>query len=104
MLLSAFVCPGAGQFMQRRRVAGLVFCAGFLAAFIWLMLIAGKIILDFYRMAFDFDYAPATPNLIGILPPLAIAMAFYVVNLVDVLLAQLRIARAGREQPPSIAP
>ena len=93
MLLSAVVCPGAGQFMQRRWRAGLVYATGFLVGFIWLMAAAGKIIISYYRMAFDSQYEPATPNLPAMLPPLAIALAFYLVNLFDILLAQLRISR-----------
>jgi TM2 domain-containing membrane protein YozV len=93
MLLSALVCPGAGQFMQGRWRAGLIYAAGFLWGFFWLMFAAGKIIISYYRMAFDSQYEPDTPNVWAILPPLAIALTFYLVNLFDIVLAQLRISR-----------
>ena len=99
MLLSAFVCPGAGQFMQRRWVAGLIFSSGFLIGFCWLMGVAGKIIISYYRMAFEIDYEPVTPNLMAMFPPLVIAVTFYLINLFDVLLAQLHIARAHMGTP-----
>ena len=90
--------------MQRRWVAGLVFAAGFLWGFCWLMLVAGKIIIDFYRMGFEFEtYEPATPNIMAFVPPLAIAGGFYLVNLFDVLIAQQRIARAWREEAYNLA-
>jgi hypothetical protein len=91
MLLSAFACPGAGQFMQKRWVAGVVFASGFLVGFFWLMVVALGIIISFYRMGFDSDYEPETPNIMALLPPLAIAVVFYLMNLFDVVIAQLRI-------------
>ncbi|MEN8254272.1 MAG: hypothetical protein ABFR33_02275 [Verrucomicrobiota bacterium] len=90
--------------MQRRWGAGLVFAAGFLWGFCWLMLVAGKIIVDFYRMGFEFEtYEPATPNIMALVPPLAIAGGFYLVNLFDVLIAQQRKTRAKREEAYSLA-
>lgn len=79
-------------------MAGIVFAAGFLWGFCWLMLVAGKIIVDFYRMGFEFEtYEPATPNIVALIPPLAIAGGFYLVNLFDVLIAQQRIQREMNE-------
>jgi len=91
MLLSAVVCPGAGQFMQGRWRAGVLFSAGFLVGFSWLMVAAGTIIISYYRLAFDSHYEPDTPSLTAMLPPLAIALTFYLVNLFDVAAAQVRI-------------
>ena len=83
--------------MQKRWVAGGIFAGGFLCGFVWLMILAIGIIIDFYRMAFEFDtYEPATPNLLGFVAPTLIAGAFYLASLLDVVLAQLRIARAKR--------
>lgn len=98
MLLSAFVCPGAGQFVQQRWAAGAVFAAGFIGGFCWFMAIALRIIIDFYRMGFEVDYETAAPNAISMLPPLLFAGAFYLANLFDVLAAQVRIARMERER------
>ncbi len=90
--------------MQRRWVAGIVFATGFLWGFCWLMLVAGKIIVDFYRMAFEFEtYEPAAPNIMAFVPPLAIAAGFYLVNLFDVLIAQQRKARTKREEDYNLA-
>ena len=97
MLLSAFACPGAGQFMQKRWVAGLIYGAGFLIGFCWFMVVALRIIISFYRMAFEPDYDPETPNSMAMIPPLLISTGFYLTNLVDVFIAQQRIARLARE-------
>ncbi len=97
ILLSAFVCPGAGQFVQKRRLAGTVYAAGFLVGFFWFMLRTLKIIICFYRMAFDAAYNPETPNVAALLPPIALASLFYVINLFDVTIAQYRM---GTTQQP----
>ncbi|MCK5676377.1 MAG: hypothetical protein KAH99_05130 [Verrucomicrobia bacterium] len=98
MLLSAFVCPGAGQLVQQRWAAGTVFAAGFIVGFCWFMAVALRIIIDFYRMGFDFNHEPTAPNAMAMLPPLLVAGAFYLANLFDVLAAQFRIARMERER------
>ena len=92
ILLSGFACPGAGQFMQKRWVAGVVFVSGFLVGFFWVMVLAIGNIVDYYRMAFDFDGPapdPSSPK--AFIAPLLIALVFYVINLFDVSAAQLRI-------------
>jgi hypothetical protein len=98
VLLSAIICPGSGQLVQKRWVAGTIFMVGFLCSFFWLLTIALQIIADYYRMGFDFNYEPAPPDTTALLPPLLIALAFYLANLFDVLAAQLRIARMEREK------
>ena len=99
ILLSAFICPGAGQFVQKRWLAGTVFVVGFLWGFCWLLLIAGRIIISFYRMAIEFDtYEPDAPNAAAILPPFAVALLFYLIGLIDTFVAQQRIAKGQREK------
>lgn len=103
VLLSAFVCPGVGQFMQKRWVAGGIFSVGFLWGFFWLMILAIKIIIDFYRLAFEFDtYEPAMPNLLSFIAPVLISFIFYLASLFDVVREQQRIARKKQSQklPP----
>jgi hypothetical protein len=99
MLLSAFACPGAGQFLQKRWLAGFIYATGFIAGFCWFMVLALRIIIDYYRLAFESDFMPDEPNIIGMIPPLAIALVFYLTNLFDVYFApfrQTRIERAGK--------
>ena len=92
ILLSAFACPGAGQFMQKRWAAGVVFATGFLVGFFRVMILAVGNIVDYYRMAFDFDGPAPDPNSPKtFITPLLIALVFYVINLFDVSAAQLRI-------------
>ena len=96
LLLSAFACPGAGQFMQRRWLAGIIFAAGFLWGFFWLMVLAMGIITDFYKMAFEFEtYEPTPVSPIAFIAPVAIATVFYLISLFDVFIAQQR----NRPQP-----
>ena len=72
---------------------------GFLWGFIWLMLVAGKIIISFYRMGFEFEtYEPEPVKLSAFIAPLATASLFYLVNLFDVVIAQQRITRTKREE------
>lgn len=99
MLLSALVCPGAGQFVQKRWLAGILYGAGFIWGFCWFMMVAGKVLIDFYRMGFDFfNYEPAMPQISDFIPPLTVAFLFYLVNLIDVFIAQQRISRIKREE------
>lgn len=98
LLLSAFICPGAGQFMQRRIVAGIVFMAGFLGGFFRLIWLAGKTIIAFYKLGFEFDtYEPAPVAPSSLIIPLAVAGIFYLMNLFDVVIARQRITRLQRE-------
>lgn len=102
VLLSAFVCPGAGQFLQKRWKSGTLFASGFLIGFIWLMVLAIGIIIDFYRMAFEFEtYEPVIPNLFAFIAPIAISGLFFIGGLIDVVVAQQHIARSNR---PRIEP
>ncbi len=99
ILLSAFICPGAGQFIQRRWIAGTVFAAGFLWGFCWVMVLAAGNIIDYYRLGFEFGtYEPDPTSPLAFVAPLAIAMVFYLVNLFDVLVAQQRIAHELQEE------
>lgn len=64
ILLSAFVCLGAGQLVQRRWLAASAYLLFFFAAFVDVMVTAGKIIASYYRMGFEFDtYEPEPVNL-----------------------------------------
>jgi hypothetical protein len=94
MLLSAFVCPGAGQFMQRRWLAGAVFSSGFLSGFIWLMVLAAGIISDFYRMGFEFETFEPTPvSPTAFIAPLALCGGFYLANLIDIAFGKQKAPR-----------
>ncbi|VGO14610.1 hypothetical protein PDESU_03173 [Pontiella desulfatans] len=99
ILLSAFACPGLGQLVQKRWVAGAVFMSGFLVGFCWVMVLALGNIAAYYSMAFDPEFKdvavspPAT-----FIAPLSIAGTVYLVSLFDVFTAQQRGARKYREE------
>ena len=96
MVLSALVCPGAGQFVQRRWFAGLLFMLAFAASFIVFAVVAVELIASYYRMAFEFEtYEPPEIRPGRLLFPFAVAIGIYVVNLVDVALARFRTCRKG---------
>jgi hypothetical protein len=75
VLMSAFVCPGAGQFMQKRWLAGLIYLAGFLASFFWLMVLAVSNIIDYYKMAFEYEsHDPHPHSPMALLLPFGVAL------------------------------
>jgi len=96
--LSAFVYPGAGQFMQRRRRAGLLFALAFSAAFLALVVTAGLVIVSYYSFALDFHEArasgPSAPVPVLVIL-FAVTLAIYIGNLIDVWSA-MRTPKAHR--------
>ena len=97
-LLLSFFFPGAGQFLQKRWGVGALFFLGFLVGFFWLMGLALGNIVDYYRLGFEFEtYEPSPTNPAALFPPLILAIAVYLANLIDVFAAQHRRARAERE-------
>ncbi len=100
MLLSAFVCPGIGQFVQRRWLAGALFILTFAAAFVVFMGVAGSLITSYYRMGFEFETYEPDIHPGRLLPAFIVALAIYVINLVDVASAHFR---AGRKTTPEVS-
>ena len=78
--------------MQRRWMAGTTYVLFFLTAFVYVMVVAGKIIVSYYRLGLEFDtYEPEPVNAFKLLPAFGIALLIYVANLIDVFIAQQRI-------------
>lgn len=100
ILLSAFGCPGVGQFFQKRWVPGLIFSAGFLVGFVGVMKLALRNIVELYSMAFssDLSYEPTPVPLSAFVAPLSIAALAWIISLFDVFLAHQRISTAAREK------
>ena len=100
-MLSAFVCPGAGQFAQRRWIAGLLYLAAILAALVWLTWVSlGPVVKNLMILT-----QAATPGGEGDLvmvsiPQLALSilcwLAVYAANVLDVVAAHRRRLRAWR--------
>lgn len=99
-MLSAFGCPGVGQFFQKRWIPGIIFVAGFLVGFAGVMKLAIRNIVELYSMAFspDLSYEPSPVPLSAFIRPLTIAALFWFISLFDVFFAQLRIARRQHEE------
>jgi len=105
IVLSALVCPGAGQFLQRRWIAGVFFFTTFLAAFVCFMIADFRVIAAYYHMAFDFDAPPPEVSLAAPLPSFAVAISIYVIGLIDTAFAHFRLARkATRDAAERLAP
>ena len=86
--------------MQKRWVAGFIFVTGFLVGFIWVMILSLGNIIDYYKLAFEFDTHepnPVSPS--AFIAPLLIAAVFHLVNLFDVFSAQQRMnSKRAREE------
>ena len=98
--LSTLVCPVIGQLMQRRWAAGALFCVGFLATFVWFMVLAARIIISYYKLGMNFE-STAEIEVISattLLPAFGYAMLIYLINVFDVVIAQNRIKQAEREK------
>jgi len=98
LLLSAFVYPGAGQFVQKRWVAGGVFCILF-------TLLLGTVIVNtlmpmVHNMNAALDWAQQKESrpfemisLPRVIIPFLLALAVYIANIADVM-------RTSRPKPP----
>ncbi|MDZ8117403.1 hypothetical protein [Pontiella agarivorans] len=97
--LSAFGFPGLGQFVQKRWFAGLLFSAGFMTGFIWILLLAIHNIIELYSMAFDEAMADPQPvPLSAFGQPLLLVGIIYLLSLFDVFLAQQHINTKQHEE------
>ena len=91
IFLSALVFPGAGQFIQKRWIAGTLFSLTFLITFILFCIQAGQLIIAYYRMGFEFDtFEPGEIHLSRMLITFAVAMLIYIINIFDTAIAQVR--------------
>ncbi|MDP6490934.1 MAG: hypothetical protein QGH42_06990 [Kiritimatiellia bacterium] len=93
ILLSGFVCPGVGQFMQRRWLAGALFGGGFVVLFGMLLAQCFRVIMAFYRLAFDGNLSADQPSVARILVIFGLCLLVYLLNVGDAYLAHRRAAR-----------
>ena len=95
LLLSAFVLPGAGQFLQRRRAAGIAWALAFVVCLAMVLASALGPLAATYRAALAFAESGANqefvrPDLGRLLGWTAAALLVYVLNVVDVVAAARR--------------
>lgn len=91
MVLSALVCPGAGQLMQRRWVTGTVFIVLFTGAFVWFVGRAYAVLKAYYAFAFDFKGATGqAPSVTAVMVPFGVCLVIYVAGLLDTALGSFR--------------
>jgi len=100
IIVSALVCPGIGQFIQRRWLAGSFYLIGFGYGFVMVILRFIKIMTAYYSCAFKFDGTESIEpvSFVIMIFPLIIAGIFYILNLFDVTAAFHRFASAEREE------
>ena len=101
MLLSALVCPGAGQLIQRRWVVGGAFVMVFSAGFVWFTVKVLAVLKAYYEFAVNFKGATGeAPGAGEIALPLAICAVVYLAGLIDTALASSRM-RVAANRPIS---
>ena len=111
VMLSAFVYPGAGQFMQKRWIAGSLFAILFTLLFIALAVSVIIPLFAYLNNTLDFaaaggmgrDIEPAGISFVKVVLYFLAGMAVYFANLADVISAHRRIAKPP-PLPPSPSP
>lgn len=97
LIFSGLFCPGAGQFLQRRWLPGLLFSLLFLGCTVFLVVRVVVMVSHNLHVALDLGTDPTaefdTVPLTVILSPLGLALVVYVVSLVDVVVANRRARR-----------
>lgn len=103
IILSGFICPGLGQFVQRRRIAGAVYFALSAAALAWFLLETLPVIRTVYALAYadmadtgaeDPQYS--IPRMVAAFIAIGVV---WLVNLFDVFYAVIR-RRTTEPEPP----
>ncbi len=101
IILSGFICPGLGQFVQRRHTAGAVYFALSAAALAWFLLETVPVIRTFYSLAYaetaveDPQYS--VPRMVASFITIGVV---WLVNLFDVFYAVIRQRTTEAELPP----
>jgi hypothetical protein len=105
-LLSALVMPGLGQLAQKRWGAAAFYGSGFLAAFLSVLILSGRILLAYYAFGFSMDAGAEPPRLkhdvAGVVVSFVVAVGFYLGGLIDTWGAYrksvLKWSDAGRKE------
>ena len=94
IILSGFICPGLGQFVQRRRLAGFVYLALSAAALAWFLLETLPVLRTFYALGYADMANTEVENVQYSIPRIVasfIAIGIvWLVNLFDVFYAVIR--------------
>jgi hypothetical protein len=105
MMLSAFVYPGAGQFLRKRWIAGTLFSILFTIFSLALIFEVVKPIFHNVNVALNFAAIPQCDqpfeeiSLLKVVLSFIAMMVVYIVNILDILRANRR-----RIQPPPLPP
>ena len=107
VLMTAFVWPGIGQFMQQRRLPAVVFTLGFLASATFFFVYAFRIMKAYYSLWLDFNTYQAPPMpWRSLLVSFLIGMLLYVGSVLDAYLGYIRQRSQWNQKknrmPPSV--
>ena len=97
-MLSGFVYPGLGQFVQRRWAAGLFYGGVFTLLFLGFMALCLRTIILFYRLGLYGEDAGPLPSAAVTLVLFAACIGAYVANVGDAYLAHRRACRRAALQ------
>lgn len=111
VMLSAFVYPGAGQFVQKRWIAGGLFAICFTLFFLFLAVSVITPLFAYLNHTLDFaaasgmgrDIEPPGISFVKVALYFLAGMVVYFANLADVIRANRRIAKPP-PLPPSPSP
>jgi glucan phosphoethanolaminetransferase (alkaline phosphatase superfamily) len=98
IFLSAAVCPGAGHFVQRRWILGVLFLAAFVACLVMTLLAVVVPLMMNLRITLDFAEKGSseifrTISLVKVLTWFGLAILVYLAALVDIIAYARRQAR-----------
>ncbi len=93
ILLSAFLYPGVGQFVQGRTKAGLFYTGLFTVGLVFYSTYSAEIIGCYYGLGMDFNhYQPPAELPAGkMIAAFAFALTIYVANIVDAFRGARRV-------------
>jgi hypothetical protein len=94
--MSAFVCPGSGQFMQGRVFAGAVYLVVFLIAFVLFAVSAGRILVAYYSLISSNPAQTPDLPLVSMLAWFGFAILVHLINIVDVVAVHIHRHRQHR--------
>ena len=91
VLITAFVWPGLGQFMQRRWFSAAVFSLGFLACTVVFFVLAFRILSAYYGLWLHFDnYVKPDLPLRGVLVSFVAGLLLYIAAIFDAYIGYVR--------------
>ena len=90
VILSAGICPGIGQWAQKRRIIGMIYLTGFLAFFVFTMKAISEPFMQNIAYIRGEAHDPGTFSWASILGNFGACVLVYAINVFDVVWAEKR--------------